>query len=93
MYTYTHMHMHTHPHLCTNTHTHTHAHTFQSTEPFIVEEVVEQVLPALKWRAEGRAQREQLVRGGVLADEVGYGKTAIILGVIDCARQDKVTTL
>ncbi|CAL1714237.1 unnamed protein product [Somion occarium] len=53
-------------------------------EPFIEEEISEAVLEPLGWRAEGRAQRPINVRGGVLADEVGYGKTAITLGLIDC---------
>lgn len=53
-------------------------------EPFIEEEVVEAILEPLGWRAEGRAQRSIHVRGGVLADQVGYGKTAITLALIDC---------
>ena len=80
-----------------------------STMPFMEEEVVEAVLPNLNWRAEGRVQRPVLVRGGIVADEVGlatcpfacvrlflskissplfalikvgYGKTAITLGLI-----------
>lgn len=52
--------------------------------PFIEEEISEAVLDPLGWRAEGRAQRPVQVRGGVLADQVGYGKTAITLGLIDC---------
>ncbi|KAF8216612.1 hypothetical protein K438DRAFT_1658017 [Mycena galopus ATCC 62051] len=52
--------------------------------PFIEEEISEAILPSLGWRAEGRAQRPVLVRGGVLADAVGYGKTATTLGLIDC---------
>lgn len=57
-------------------------------EPFIEEEISEAVLEALAWRAEGRAQRPIRVRGGVLADEVGYGKTAITLGLIDCKAKE-----
>ncbi|KAG6861443.1 hypothetical protein C0995_016534 [Termitomyces sp. Mi166 len=53
--------------------------------PFIEEEVSEAILSPLGWRAEGRAQRPVHIRGGVLADQVGYGKTAITLGLIDCA--------
>lgn len=41
-----------------------------STDSFMEEEVVEAVLPGLKWRAEGRVQRPILVRGGIVADEV-----------------------
>jgi hypothetical protein len=53
-------------------------------EPFVEEEISEAILSPLGWRAEGRAQRPVRVRGGVLADQVGYGKTAITLGLIDC---------
>ncbi|KZT21583.1 hypothetical protein NEOLEDRAFT_1164553 [Neolentinus lepideus HHB14362 ss-1] len=52
--------------------------------PFVEEEIAEAILAPLGWRAEGRAQRAVHVQGGVLADEVGYGKTAITLGMIDC---------
>ncbi|KDR80696.1 hypothetical protein GALMADRAFT_241095 [Galerina marginata CBS 339.88] len=52
--------------------------------PFIEEEISEAILDPLGWRAEGRAQRPVQIRGGVLADQVGYGKTAITLGLIDC---------
>ncbi|TFK39834.1 hypothetical protein BDQ12DRAFT_513516 [Crucibulum laeve] len=55
--------------------------------PFIEEEISEAILDPLGWRAEGRAERPVRVRGGVLADQVGYGKTAITLGLIDCASQ------
>lgn len=57
--------------------------------PFIEEEIAEAILEPLGWRAEGRAQRPVHVRGGVLADEVGYGKTAITLGLIDSAPPTK----
>jgi site-specific DNA-cytosine methylase len=55
--------------------------------PFMEEEIVEAVLPNLKWRAEARVQRPVLVRGGIVADEVGYGKTAITLGLIAAAKE------
>ncbi|KAF9454298.1 hypothetical protein P691DRAFT_845153 [Macrolepiota fuliginosa MF-IS2] len=55
--------------------------------PFIEEEISEAVLTPLGWRAEGCAQRPVRVRGGVLADQVGYGKTAITLGLIDCTQK------
>jgi len=55
--------------------------------PFIEEEVSEATLEPLGWRAEGRAQQPVYIRGGVLADQVGYGKTAITLGLIDCTRK------
>ncbi|KAJ5466265.1 hypothetical protein N7530_010052 [Penicillium desertorum] len=52
-------------------------------EPFMEEEVEESILPLIPWRAEVKATMPKIVRGGVLADEVGYGKTAVILGLID----------
>lgn len=52
---------------------------------FDEEEVVEAILPSLSWRAEGRVQRPVAIRGGIVADQVGYGKTAITLGLVDSA--------
>ncbi|KAL2374928.1 hypothetical protein RJ035_003387 [Blastomyces gilchristii] len=52
-------------------------------QPFQEEEVVEAMLPAVNWRAEAKATVKHLVRGGILGDDVGYGKTAITLGLID----------
>ncbi|KAL2829835.1 hypothetical protein BJY01DRAFT_261159 [Aspergillus pseudoustus] len=52
-------------------------------EPFTEEEIEEALLPTLMWRAEGRVTASKTVRGGILADDVGYGKTAIVLGLID----------
>lgn len=57
-------------------------------KPFVEEEISEAILSPLGWRAEGRAQRPVRIKGGVLADQVGYGKTAITLGLIDCASKD-----
>lgn len=51
--------------------------------PFVEEEVSEAFLTPMGWRAEGRAERSNLVFGGVLADEVGFGKTATTVGLID----------
>ncbi|KAK9448197.1 uncharacterized protein V1518DRAFT_419949 [Limtongia smithiae] len=56
--------------------------------PFVEEEIMESILQPMAWRAEGKAQREVTVYGGVLADEVGYGKTAITLGLISCTQDD-----
>ncbi|KAG8925515.1 hypothetical protein FRC02_009614 [Tulasnella sp. 418] len=52
---------------------------------FEEEEIAEAILEPMSWRAEAKASRFVRVRGGVLADEVGYGKTAISLGLIACA--------
>ncbi|EGG01261.1 uncharacterized protein MELLADRAFT_79036 [Melampsora larici-populina 98AG31] len=58
------------------------------THTFIEEEISEASLEPLGWRAEGKAERPVLIRGGVLADEVGYGKTAITIGLIDATLKD-----
>ncbi|KAL7418749.1 DNA (cytosine-5-)-methyltransferase dmt5 [Cryptotrichosporon argae] len=52
------------------------------THTFVEEEISEAVLPALGWRAEGKAERPVMVRGGVIADQVGYGKTIISLALV-----------
>lgn len=57
-------------------------------EPFVEEEVSEATLPALEWCAEGRARQQNVVRGGVIADAVGYGKTCISLALIS-AQKDR----
>ena len=54
----------------------------ETQEPFVEEEVAEAVLPALGLRMDGRARVQRLVRGGIIADQVGYGKTAITIGAI-----------
>ncbi|KAF4768752.1 hypothetical protein HAV15_002601 [Penicillium sp. str.  len=59
----------------------------ENMEPFMEEEVEESILPLMPWRAEVKATLPKVVRGGVLADEVGYGKTAVILGLIDAQYQ------
>jgi hypothetical protein len=52
------------------------------THTFVEEEISEAALPALGWRAEGKAERHVMIRGGVIADQVGYGKTIISLALI-----------
>lgn len=59
----------------------------EDVKPFIEEEISEAVLPELNWRLEGRAERPNLIKGGVLADQVGYGKTAITVGLIDTLQE------
>jgi hypothetical protein len=54
----------------------------QTTDAYVEEEVAECVLPALGLRMDGRARVKRLVRGGIIADQVGYGKTAITIGAI-----------
>jgi hypothetical protein len=52
------------------------------THTFVEEEISEAALPSLGWRAEGKAERPVMIRGGVIADQVGYGKTIISLALI-----------
>ncbi|KAJ6260535.1 DNA repair protein RAD5 [Drechslerella dactyloides] len=51
-------------------------------EEFIEEEIVEALHPQLSWKVAVKATRPNNAKGGVLADAVGYGKTAIILGLL-----------
>lgn len=51
--------------------------------PFLVEAIEEAILPEMRWRAEARVQKATQVKGGVLADRVGFGKTALILALIE----------
>jgi hypothetical protein len=55
-------------------------------QPFVEEEIVEATILQLGYRAEGKATRPVVVRGGVLADQVGYGKTTTTLALIDSQR-------
>jgi SNF2 family DNA or RNA helicase len=50
-------------------------------QPFVEEEVVESRIAKLKYRLMGKAERTVLRRGGILASEVGYGKTAVVLAL------------
>lgn len=54
---------------------------------FYEEEIEEATLPQLGWRAEVRVRRTRNIRGGILADEVGYGKTATTLALIDAQEE------
>lgn len=58
------------------------------THTFVEEEISEAALPAIGWRAEGKAERPVMVRGGVIADQVGYGKTIISLALIAETKDD-----
>lgn len=55
--------------------------------PFIEEEVEEATIPQIGWRLEGRASKPVVVRGGVLADEVGFGKTITTLALVASHRE------
>ncbi|KAK6505099.1 hypothetical protein TWF481_007021 [Arthrobotrys musiformis] len=58
--------------------------------PFIEQEVAEALHPQLPWKADVRATRPNNARGGVLADAVGYGKTAITLGLLTSLKDSYV---
>ncbi|KAL1970169.1 hypothetical protein VTN77DRAFT_6574 [Rasamsonia byssochlamydoides] len=55
--------------------------------PFREEEVEEAVLGLMAWRVEAKVMVGRVVRGGVLADQVGFGKTALVLGTIDAQHE------
>lgn len=55
----------------------------EGTQPFTRQVIEEACFPLLSWRAEVRVELSETIRGGVLADEVGFGKTAIVLGLVD----------
>ncbi|MCJ1285663.1 hypothetical protein MMC26_005004 [Xylographa opegraphella] len=59
---------------------------------FQEEEIEEACLPYLGWRAQARATRACVARGGLLADKVGYGKTITTLALIDKTRTRAVLT-
>lgn len=53
---------------------------------FWEEEIAEAYMPQYQMRGEGRITRSIKVRGGVLAHEVGYGKTVTTLALISAQR-------
>lgn len=62
------------------------------TPPFLEQEIEEAYLPTLGWLAETIAKFPSRARGGVLADDVGYGKTATTLALIN-ATMEKASEL
>lgn len=52
-------------------------------EPFTEREFEERVLPSVNVRLSTVAELENYARGGVLAHDIGYGKTIVTLGLID----------
>lgn len=58
-------------------------------QPYMEQALAEAVLPQVGWRAEATAAIPVMVRGGVLADKVGYGKTALTVGLHDIQRQSR----
>ncbi|KAF1985777.1 hypothetical protein K402DRAFT_404904 [Aulographum hederae CBS 113979] len=59
--------------------------------PFTLEAIEEAHLPHLKWRAEVRVQHEVKIKGGIVADHVGFGKTATTLAMIEAEFLEKST--
>ncbi|KAI1440582.1 hypothetical protein F5Y02DRAFT_432101 [Annulohypoxylon stygium] len=51
---------------------------------FVEEEIEEEIVPELKLRLVGWAKRNVTNYGGVLADDVGYGKTVTMLAAAHC---------
>jgi site-specific DNA-cytosine methylase len=49
---------------------------------FVIKEVAEALLPYLGWRLEALASSEVHVKGGILADHAGFGKTITSLALI-----------
>ena len=49
---------------------------------FTEREFVEYKMPQLEYLLVGQAKRNRFVRGGILADDVGFGKTILILAII-----------
>ena len=55
----------------------------ENAPPFHEEEIEEAFFPHLNWRVESRVTRPRYISGGMLADEVGFGKTITILALVD----------
>ena len=58
--------------------------------PWTEQEIEEAQIPAANLRLEAKVECERPVRGGILADEVGYGKTATILALFDSDASDSI---
>lgn len=63
---------------------------FEDKFKFQEKEVIEGDLPAFGFRVEAQATRMVEARGGVIADQVGYGKTAISIGLICETRKEQL---
>jgi len=60
-------------------------------EPYRQEAVVEARLPPpLRWGAEAKAVMSVHIRGGICCDEIGFGKTAVTIGLVDSTLQAKI---
>ena len=59
-------------------------------DPFMLTEWEEDYLATLNLRVEVRARKECQVMGGIVADRVGYGKTIIMLALIERERANAI---
>ncbi|KAI0853261.1 hypothetical protein F5Y00DRAFT_271691 [Daldinia vernicosa] len=59
---------------------------------FTEREIEEEIVPDLKLRLIGCAERKAYHHGGILADDVGYGKTIIMLALMHCQEEFDSTT-
>ncbi|KAB2572419.1 DNA repair protein RAD5 [Lasiodiplodia theobromae] len=58
---------------------------------FAVQEIAEEVIEPMRWRMEAKAEIDMTVKGGVVADQVSYGKTITSLALVHagfCESQD-----
>ncbi|PHH50805.1 hypothetical protein CFIMG_007330RA00001 [Ceratocystis fimbriata CBS 114723] len=62
-------------------------------KPFRECEIEECMVPGLNMRLIGEVGRDNYVRGGVLAHEVGYGKTVVALAMLDYTREHNSQSL
>ncbi|KAK4691329.1 hypothetical protein P7C71_g5647, partial [Lecanoromycetidae sp. Uapishka_2] len=60
--------------------------------PFWRQEIAEDYVLSFNYRAEARLQMRQIILGGVLADEVGFGKTPSLLALIHHQNQNPPKT-
>ena len=60
---------------------------------FLERSIAEAMMPHLGWCVQGRATRSYYIRGGVIADKVGYGKTITMLALIQSRREATRTAL
>eukprot|EP00931_Biecheleriopsis_adriatica_P050795 TRINITY_DN29436_c0_g1_i2.p1 TRINITY_DN29436_c0_g1~~TRINITY_DN29436_c0_g1_i2.p1 ORF type:complete len:2078 (+),score=363.83 TRINITY_DN29436_c0_g1_i2:31-6234(+) len=58
--------------------------------PFVYDHEVVDDMPGFNagWRLHGRLRRAMKIRGGILADKVGYGKTATTIGLVESTRDE-----
>ncbi|CAK0841688.1 unnamed protein product [Prorocentrum cordatum] len=61
----------------------------RSEDAFVFDrEAVDEAAHLQDWRIRGRLRSAVRMRGGILADKVGYGKTATTIGLVECTRAE-----